>query len=94
MERDIQQVLLTQEQIHSRIDELGEILTKEYDGKDPIVETVHAGLECGLLMKKMPGLDAVSFGPDLIEIHSTRERMSIASTERIWKFLLGVLKAL
>ena len=44
MERDIQQVLLTQEQIHSRIDELGEILTKEYDGKDPIVVGVLKGV--------------------------------------------------
>lgn len=69
------------------------VYTQQY-GKPPVVETVHAGLECGLLMKKMPGLDAVSFGPDLIEIHSTRERMGIASTERTWKFLLGVLAAL
>ena len=74
-------------------DTMVQVFTEQY-GKAPIVETVHAGLECGLLMKKMPGLDAVSFGPDLLEIHSTRERMGIASTERVWKFLLGVLKAL
>ena len=51
------------------------------------------GLECGILTDKVPGLDAVSFGPDLVEIHSTRERMSIASVERTWRFLLGVLAA-
>ena len=54
----------------------------------------HAGLECGILTDKVPGLDAVSFGPDLVEIHSTRERMSIASVERTWRFVLGVLAAL
>ena len=63
-------------------------------GKDPVVETVHAGLECGILMEKVPGLDAVSLGPDLVEIHSTRERMSIASLQRTWAYLLAVLKAL
>ena len=46
------------------------------------------------IMKEISGLDAVSFGPDLVEIHSTRERMSIASVERTWRFLLGVLAAL
>lgn len=67
---------------------------REQYGKDPVVETVHAGLECGILMEKVPGLDAVSLGPDLIEIHSTRERMSIASLQRTWAYLLAVLKAL
>ena len=67
---------------------------KEQYGEDPVVETVHAGLECGVLTDKVPGLDAVSFGPDLVEIHSTRERMSIASVERTWRFVLGVLAAL
>lgn len=67
---------------------------KEQYGEDPVVETVHAGLECGILTDKVPGLDAVSFGPDLVEIHSTRERMSIASVERTWRFVLGVLAAL
>ena len=59
-----------------------------------MVETVHAGLECGLLMDKIPGLDAVSFGPDIVEIHSTRERLGIDSVERTWRFVLAVLKAL
>ena len=63
-------------------------------GRAPVVETIHAGLECGLLAEKMPGLDAVSIGPDLEEIHSTRERMSISSVERTWRYLLAVLEAL
>jgi len=67
---------------------------QEQYGKEPSVETIHAGLECGILSSKMPGLDAVSFGPDLVEIHTVRERMSLASLQRTWAYLLAVLKAL
>ncbi|MBR2896149.1 MAG: aminoacyl-histidine dipeptidase [Oscillospiraceae bacterium] len=67
---------------------------KEQYGKEPVVETIHAGLECGVLMSKVPGLDAVSMGPTLLEIHSTRERAEIASVERTWKYLTAVLAAL
>ena len=63
-------------------------------GKTPVVETIHAGLECGLLAEKLPGLDAVSVGPDLADIHSPRERMSIASVQRTWNYLLAVLAEL
>ena len=74
-------------------DTMVSVFTELY-GKAPVVETVHAGLECGLLMDKIPGLDAVSFGPDIVEIHSTRERLGIDSVERTWRFVLAVLKAL
>ena len=63
-------------------------------GKDPQVLAIHAGLECGLLGDKLPGLDCVSIGPQMHDIHTSRERLDIASTERTWKFLLEVLKAL
>ena len=69
------------------------VFEKQY-GRAPVVETIHAGLECGLLSEKMPGLDAVSIGPDLVDIHSARERMSIASMQRTWAFLLEVLAQL
>lgn len=62
--------------------------------KEPEVVAIHAGLECGLLGEKLPGLDCVSIGPDMKDIHTSRERLNIASTERTWKFLLAVLKAL
>ena len=62
--------------------------------KEPQVVAIHAGLECGLLSEKLPGLDCVSIGPDMQDIHTSRERLNIASTERTWKFLLEVLKAL
>ncbi len=61
---------------------------------EPQVVAIHAGLECGLLSEKLPGLDCVSIGPEMHDIHTSRERLGIASTERTWKFLLEILKAL
>ena len=63
-------------------------------GKEPEVLAIHAGLECGLLGQKLPGLDCVSIGPQMHDIHTSREKLEIASTERTWRFLLEVLKAL
>lgn len=62
--------------------------------KEPEVVAIHAGLECGLLSEKLPGLDCVSIGPEMHDIHTSRERLGIASTGRTWNFLLEVLKAL
>lgn len=61
-------------------------------GKDATVLTIHAGLECGILSNKLPGLDCVSIGPDAYDIHTTEERLSISSTARVWEFLKEVLK--
>ena len=63
-------------------------------GATPQVVAIHAGLECGLLSEKLPGLDCVSIGPQMFDIHTSRERLDIASTERTWNFLLEVLKQL
>ena len=62
--------------------------------KQPEVLAIHAGLECGLLGQKLPSLDCVSIGPQMHDIHTSREKLEIASTERTWRFLLEVLKAL
>ena len=62
--------------------------------KKPEVVAIHAGLECGMLSEKLPGLDCVSIGPDMQDIHTSREKLSIDSTRRTWEFLLEVLKAL
>jgi len=67
---------------------------QELFAKGPEVVAIHAGLECGLLSEKLPGLDCVSIGPDMQDIHTSRERLNIASTERTWKFLLKVLQEL
>ena len=68
-----------------------EVFQEQY-GREPKVEAIHAGVECGLFAGKMPGLDCVSIGPDLLEIHTPRERMSISSVQRMWAFLLEVLR--
>ena len=60
----------------------------------PRVVAIHAGLECGLLSEKLPGLDCVSIGPDMEDIHTSREKLDIASTARTWEFLQEVLKSL
>ncbi len=69
------------------------VYEKQY-GKKPVVLSLHAGLECGILAAKKPGLDCVSFGPDILDIHTTRERMSISSVNRVWKFLVEVIEEL
>jgi len=65
---------------------------EELFGKKPRVEAIHAGLECGLLASKIQDLDCVSFGPDMLGVHTTEERMSISSVERMWKLLVEIVK--
>lgn len=65
---------------------------KEYYKGEPKVETVHAGLECGLIAEKIPDMDMISLGPDLFDIHTPKERASISSIERVWGFLKGILE--
>lgn len=65
---------------------------REMYGKEPVIEAIHAGLECGILSVKAPGLDCISLGPDMLDIHSVQEKLSISSTKRVWEFLLEVLK--
>ena len=72
-------------------DRMTEVFRAQY-GREPKVEAIHAGLECGLLAGKLPGLDCVSIGPDLLEIHTPRERMSISSVQRVWRFVLELLR--
>lgn len=61
-------------------------------GKDAVVEATHGGLECGLLIEKMPGLDAISMGPELHDVHSVRERLNAPSTERVYALLCEALR--
>ena len=60
----------------------------------PRVEVIHAGLECGVLQSKMPGLDIVSFGPAITGIHTPAECLDVASVEKNYRFLLEVLTKL
>lgn len=68
-----------------------EIFREQY-GHEPRIEAIHAGVECGLLAGKRPELDCVSIGPDLTEIHTPRERMSISSVQRTWRFVTEILR--
>lgn len=64
----------------------------ELFGEKPSVKAIHAGLECGLFYDKIPGLDCVSYGPTMKDIHTTEEKLSISSTSRMWDFLVKVLE--
>ena len=63
-------------------------------GEKPIVDVIHAGLECGIFSDRLPGLDAVSFGPQMHDIHTSRERLELASVARTWDYLVAVLARL
>jgi len=63
----------------------------ELFGKEPIVRAIHAGLECGLILEKYPGLDMLSFGPTIKGAHTPTERIHVESTVKFWKLLLEVL---
>ena len=64
---------------------------REMYGKEPVIQAIHAGLECGLLSDKIPDLDAVSIGPDMAGVHTTGEKLSISSTQRVWDYLVELL---
>ena len=74
-------------------DQMVEVYEEMY-GEKPNVVAIHAGLECGLLYKKIEGLDCVSLGPNMKDIHTSEEVLDIASTERVWKYLVKVLESL
>lgn len=63
-------------------------------GTRPTVAVIHAGLECGLFSEKLENLDAVSFGPNMLDIHTPRERLSVSSTQRTYRYLCEILKML
>ncbi|MCM1291689.1 MAG: aminoacyl-histidine dipeptidase [Prevotella sp.] len=67
---------------------------KDLFGEEPRVEALHAGLECGLFLEKMPGLDMISFGPTLKDIHSPSEKANIPTVKKYWEFLCEILKNL
>lgn len=76
---------------------LRKIMTEAFNAvydAEPKIEALHAGLECGIISGKVPGLDCISYGPDLDDIHTTRERLHIASTWRIWNLTVETLKRL
>lgn len=80
---------------YRRDSELRDLMAQTYRdvyGKEPVIQAIHAGLECGLFGKKISGLDMVSMGPNMVDIHTPQERMSISSVARVWEYLLEVLR--
>jgi dipeptidase D len=65
---------------------------KEMYGQDPEVTAVHAGLECGTIVSKYPGMDAISIGPTLQDVHTPNEKLQVASIKKLNDFLLETLK--
>ena len=78
----------------SPIREVCKMVYKDMFGKEPEVSIIHAGPECGVLGRKLPGVDMISYGPDIIGAHTTKERMSLASARRVWEYTLAVLENL
>ncbi len=74
-------------------DKMVEVFERLY-GRAPVVMSLHAGVECGLFVSRLPGLDCVSFGPDMVGIHTPQERLNAESAARTWDYLLSVLKEL
>jgi len=72
---------------------LKEVYQKVFQ-KEPKVEAVHAGLECGIIGEKFPGMDMISFGPTIEHPHSPEERVNVDSVEKFWDFLVVILKDL
>lgn len=74
---------------------LREKMTALYEkmyGAAPRLEAIHAGLECGILGSKIKDLDCVSIGPDMRDIHTTEETLSISSVKRVWEYLVALLE--
>ncbi len=66
---------------------------EEMYGRKPNVIAIHAGVECGMFIEKIPGLDCVAYGPDIEDIHSVKERINIESAERVYNYTVKVLEA-
>ncbi len=80
---------------YARKSELRELVLSAYrdvSGQEGKIEATHGGLECGLFIEKIPGLDAVSLGPELHDVHSVRERLNVPSTERVYALVCEILK--
>lgn len=78
----------------SQLRELYKEVYTEYFGKEPKVEAIHAGLECGVFSDAIDGIDCISIGPALYDVHTVNEKLSISSTENVFNILLKILEKL
>lgn len=78
----------------SKIRKIFEKVYLESYEKKPKITAIHAGLECGIFKEKLGDIDMISFGPNIYDVHTPNERLSVSSTQRTWEFLLKVLKSI
>ena len=78
----------------SKLLKVAESVWEEQFGNKPEVKAIHAGLECGIIGDKFPGMDMLSFGPTIEGAHSPDEKVQISTVERFWKFLKALLEHL
>ncbi|WP_270573690.1 aminoacyl-histidine dipeptidase [Candidatus Collinsella stercoripullorum] len=79
---------------HSHVREVFQASYRELFGEELKIESIHAGLECGLFTEALPGLDAIAVGPTLADVHTPDEHMPLDSAERFYELLVDVLKRL
>lgn len=79
--------------MQSRILKVAKETYKKMFGNEPAVKAVHAGLECGIIGERYPGMDMVSFGPTMTGVHSPDEKLDVASVPRFYAYLIGILDA-
>lgn len=76
----------------SEVKKVFEKVFRDMYKKEPEIVAIHAGVECGLFKEKFGEIDMISFGPNMYDVHTPNEHLSISSTERTWNFLCAVLK--
>lgn len=82
---------------YQRESKLRDVMSSVYEkmyGSKPQIQTIHAGVECGIIADKVKNLDCISFGPDIKNIHTTKEKLDVASAKRTWELIIEVLKEL
>ncbi len=77
---------------NSKMREICQKIYKDMTGKEAKIVAIHAGVECGLFNEKLGNLDMISFGPNLYDVHTPQEHMSISSVKNTWDYLLKVLE--
>lgn len=79
---------------NSKLEQICVDTYEKLTGKKPTIMALHAGLECGLLLDKIPNAEAISLGPNMFEVHTPNEHLSISSTKNTWDYLLAILKSM
>jgi dipeptidase D len=79
---------------NSKISKLSKKIYKELFDNEVIIQAIHAGLECAYFNYHYSNMEIISIGPDIIDVHSPDERLKINSVEKIWNFLIALLKKL